>query len=81
MADCEKYLYRNPPHVSKQKRPKDVSYWLENKGKHFLLFITSYDWFKRQYYKSVIWHSWEIVTVTQECHMALLGVKGLSCVK
>ena len=46
-------------------KPKDVSYWLKNKGKHFLLYITSCDWLKWQYYKSAMWHSWEIVTVTR----------------
>ena len=78
MADSEKYLYRDPPRVSKQNKPKDVSYWLQNKGKHFLLYIASFNWLKRQYFESAMWHPWEIVTVTHECHMALLGVKGLN---
>ena len=77
MADCEKYGYGNQPHVTRHLKPKDPSYWLKKQKKAFPFYIASSDWLKQPHFKSAIWHSWEIVTVTLECHMALLGVKGL----
>ena len=75
MADCENYLCCDPPLVSQQKKPKDVCYWLKNKGKHFLLYIASFDGLKWQYYESAIWHLGNCDSHPRV--MALLGVKGL----
>ena len=36
-----------------------------------------FDWLELCNYNSAIWHSSDFSAVTEECHMALLGGKGL----